>query len=180
MDLPGPDPALVEMWGHMNESRDWAAELDWRIQHWRMLNGEAIDFDAEEFRRLEQRLIEHAGRHDNPAAHARAAQGGLDRVVELQRVTVPTLVIEAPADPVNPPPHAAHLAAVVGKAHLVTIPGMGHALSRPVIEPLGAAILAHTTSADSCVGDSGPHQWRTDNLARLDCDRAALLRGKRA
>ncbi len=153
VELPGPDPALLEMWGHMNEPRDRKAELDWRVEHWRVLNGGAIDFDAEEFRRLEQRLIEHAGRHDNPAAHARAEQGSLDRGAELPRVTVPTLVIEAPADPINPPPHATHLAAVIGSARLVTIPGMGHALSRPVIEPLGAAILAHTTSVDSSGGD---------------------------
>jgi pimeloyl-ACP methyl ester carboxylesterase len=148
-DLPGPDPRLLAMWEHMAEPRDPEAELDWRVEHWRILNGEVLDFDADEFRRLEARLIRHAGRHDNPAAHARADQSGLDRGAELAHVTVPTLVIDAPEDPINPPPHAAHLARLITGAHLVTIPGMGHALGRPVIEPLAAAILTHTIDPDA-------------------------------
>lgn len=148
-DLPGPDPALVEFWSQMDADRDAAAELDWRVEHWRMLNGRVLPFDDAEFRELEQRIVEHAGRHDNPAAHARADQGGLDRGGELAAVTLPTLVIEAPEDPVNPSPHGAQLAAVIGGAHLVTIPGMGHALPNSVIEPVGAAILAHTGAVDS-------------------------------
>ena len=147
-ELPGPDPRLLAMWGHLGESRDREAELDWRIEHWRILNGDELDFDPAEFRHLEERLIEHAGRHDSPAAHARADQSGLDRGTELAQVTVPTLVIEAPNDPINPPPHATHLAETIGSAHLVTIPSMGHALGRPVVEPLAAAILTHTTGVE--------------------------------
>lgn len=148
-DLPGPDPALLEFWAQMENDRAAADELDWRVEHWRMLNGGVIPFDDNEFRRLEQRMIDHAGRHDNPAAHARADQGGLDRGSELADVTVPTLVIEAPEDPVNPPPHGAHLAAVIGGAQLVTVPGMGHALPHAVLDPVGRAILAHTGVVDA-------------------------------
>ena len=61
---------------------------------------------------------------------------------------VPTLVIEAPADPVNPPPHAAHLAATIGGSRLVTIAAMGHALNPAIIGALAAAILEHTTAVD--------------------------------
>ncbi|HEY8524594.1 MAG TPA: alpha/beta hydrolase [Acidimicrobiales bacterium] len=143
-DLPGPDPRLLALWEHMAEPRDLEAELAWRVEHWRILNGDVLDFDPDEFRSLERRLIDHAGRHDNPAAHARADQSGLDRGAELAGVTVPTLVIEATGDPINPPPHAAHLARSIGGAELVTIPGMGHALPSSVVEPLAAAIIAHT------------------------------------
>ena len=45
----------------MFEPRDREAEIEWRV----------IPFDAEEFRALERRSIAHAGRHDNPGAHAR-------------------------------------------------------------------------------------------------------------
>ena len=63
----------------------------------------------------------------------------------------PTLVIEAPLDPVFPPPHAAHLASLIPGARLVTIPRMGHALPSGVLPELADAILAHTTEADrSC------------------------------
>ena len=57
------------------------------------------------FRRLEECVVDHAGRHDNPAAHAHADQAGLDREAELADVAVPTLVVEAPEDPIKPPPH---------------------------------------------------------------------------
>jgi pimeloyl-ACP methyl ester carboxylesterase len=67
----------------------------------------------------------------------------------LAAVTVPTLVVEAPEDPVNPPPHAAYLAGRIGGARLVTIPGMGHALAAAVVPPLAEAILAHTAAADA-------------------------------
>lgn len=148
-DLPGPDPRLLALWEHMAEPRDREAELQWRVEHWRILNGDVVDFDPDEFRLLEERLIEHAGRHDNTAAHARADQSGLDRGAELAHVTVPTLVIDAPEDPIDPPPHATHLAETIGSAHLASIPGMGHALGRPVVEPLATAILAHTTRVDA-------------------------------
>ena len=151
--LPGPDPRLLAMWETMGEPRDLDAELAWRVEHWRLLNGDEVDFDADEFRRLEQRIIEHAGRPENPAAHARADQGGLERGAELAGVDVPTLVIEATADPINPPPHAAHLAETINGARLVTIPGMGHALGEPVVQPLTAALLGHTAEADAASDD---------------------------
>jgi pimeloyl-ACP methyl ester carboxylesterase len=142
--LPDPDPRLLALWQHMTEPRDVQAELDWRVAHWRLLNGAVLDFDADEFRSMEQRIIQYAGRHDNPAAHSRADPSGLDRGADLAAVTVPTLVIGGTADPVKPPPHAAHLAGLIPGARLVTIPDMGHALSRSVVESVSAAILAHT------------------------------------
>jgi pimeloyl-ACP methyl ester carboxylesterase len=147
-DLPDPDPRLLALWERMAERRDREAEIAWRLEHWRLLNGNALPFDPDEFRRMEERAIDHAGRHDNPAAHARADQTGLDRGEELAGVRTPTLVIEAPEDPINPPPHAAHLARAIASAELVTVPGMGHALGPTVLAPLADAILAHTAAAE--------------------------------
>jgi pimeloyl-ACP methyl ester carboxylesterase len=150
--LPDPDPRLLALWAEMGEPRDREAELDWRVAHWRILNGDAVAFDADELRRLEARIMDHAATHVNTAAHARADQGGLERAAELADVEIPTLVIEAPEDPINPPPHAAHLAGLIPGARLVTIPGMGHALSAPILASLGRAILTHTTTT---VDDAG-------------------------
>ena len=143
------DPTLVELWQHLGDPRDRGAEIKWRVEHWRLLNGGRLAFDAEQFRRMEERVVDHAGRHDNPLAHARADQRGLDRGAELDKVDVPTLVIEAPADPINPPPAAARLAAAIPTAELVSVPGMGHALPSDVLAPLAEAILAHTARADA-------------------------------
>lgn len=133
-----PDPRLLDLWEHLADERDREAELDWRVAHWRILNGDKLPFDAAWFRALEEACIDHAGTPRNAAAHARADQSGLAR--DLSRVTVPFLVIEAPEDPVNPPPNAAHLAAQVPGSELVTVPGMGHALS-PAVVPDLARIL---------------------------------------
>ncbi|KGI82719.1 esterase [Actinopolyspora erythraea] len=147
-ELPGPDPRILSLWERMGEEREPAEELAWRVEHWRMLNGGVLPFEPEEFRALEQRLAEHAGTHVADTAHARADVGGLDRAAELASVTTPTLVVEAPADPVNPPPHAEHLETVIAGSHRVVVPGMGHALSGAVIEPLAEAILRHTAAVD--------------------------------
>lgn len=143
------DPRLVELWRHLADPRDREAEIAWRVEHWRLLNGEQVPFDAEEFRQMEERVVGHAGRHDNPAAHARADQRGLARGVELADVEVPVLVLEAPADPINPPPSAARLADVLPEADLVTVPRMGHALPSAVLAPLADAVIAHTKRVDA-------------------------------
>lgn len=143
------DPRLLALWEHLADPRDREAEIDFRVEHWRVLNGDQLTFDEGEFRRLEERIIDHADRHDNPAAHARADQSGLDRGPELATVEIPTLVVEAPNDPINPPPAAQRIADAIPTARLVTIPGMAHALSHPVLGPLSDAILTHTTQVDS-------------------------------
>jgi len=147
-DLPGPDPKLLEMWRHMADERDRDAEIAWRIEHWRLLNGAVLPFDPEEFRELELRIIAHSDTWLNPAAHARTDPSGLDRAAELPHVQVPTQVIEAPEDPINPPPHAAHLAATLRAARLTTLAGMGHALNSVIIPPLAGAILDFTAEVD--------------------------------
>lgn len=149
--LPGPDPRLLALWQEMGEPRDQDAEIAWRIEHWRLLNGDELAFDTDEFAALERRIIEHAGTHHLETAHARAGQEGLDRGAELAAVTTPTLVIDAPEDPINPPPHAEHLAAKIAEAHLVTVPGMGHALSSAILEPLANAVLSHTATVDTAM-----------------------------
>ncbi|MBV8996779.1 MAG: alpha/beta hydrolase [Pseudonocardiales bacterium] len=166
IDLPEPDPRLLALWQHLADERDRAAEIDWRVEHWRILNGTVLPFDAEEFRELEERIIAHSGTVHNPAAHARADPSGLNRAGELARVQVPTHVIEAPEDPINPPPHATHLAATLGGARLTTIPGMGHALNSRIIQPLAETILKFTGEVDK------PEQARPTFHSAFDHERS--------
>lgn len=147
--LPEPDPRLLDLWQEMGEDRGPDEEIAWRIEHWRLLNGDTLPFDPEEFAALERRIVEHSGTHQLGTAHARADESNLDRGAELATVTTPTMVIDAPQDPVNPPPHAEHLAGKIHGSHRTIVPGMGHALSTAVIAPLTAAILTHTTTVDA-------------------------------
>jgi pimeloyl-ACP methyl ester carboxylesterase len=144
--LPAPDPALRRLWAEVDDPRDEQGELDWRVEHWRLLDGGGHPFDEAGFRAVEERGIAHRGSADPVTAHAHLDLAGLDRGAELATSAVPALVVEAPTDPVHPPPHAAHLAAAVGPggARLVRVAGMGHAISRAVGPALAAAVLAHT------------------------------------
>lgn len=151
-ELPGPGPALLAYWETMGQERDREAELAWRVEHWRLLAGTALPFDPAEFRALEEQVMDHAGTERGPVAHALADQSGLDRGAELAGNRVPTLVVEAPEDPINPPPHADVLAATIGAARLVRIPGMGHALPTAVHGPLAAAIEAHLAEVEARAG----------------------------
>jgi pimeloyl-ACP methyl ester carboxylesterase len=144
--LPAPDPALRRLWAEVDDPRDEQGELDWRVEHWRLLDGAGHAFDEAGFRALEERAIAHRGRPDPVTTHSRLDLAGLDRGAELAGSTVPVLVVEATADPVHPPPHAAHLAAAIGPhgARLVRVDGMGHAISRAAAPALAAAVLTHT------------------------------------
>ena len=150
---PPPSDELLAFWATMAEPRDDAAELAWRAEHWRRLNGDQLDVDPAEWVALEQRVAEHSGGLLPATPHAVADQGGLARGAELAGVAVPVLVVEAPADPAYPPPNAQRLADACGHARVVTIPGMGHALPPVVLDPLADAVEGLLAGAGG--GDRG-------------------------
>ncbi|MCE7080451.1 alpha/beta fold hydrolase [Streptomyces sp. ST2-7A] len=148
-EAPGFPPDLLALWEEMGAPRDREAEIDWRVRHWELLHnnpdGTGIPFDPEEFRRLEERIIAHAGHHRGPAAHAAAGTDGLDRGPELAAVPTPALVIDSPNDPLAGSARAHALAGALGNARLVTIPGMGHSLPGAVLPRLAELVLGHTS-----------------------------------
>lgn len=146
-ELPGIAPEVLELWSRPVEDQGPAAEVERRIEHWRVLAGDQLPFDAEHFRALEHRVIAHTGHHRTSTAHGRAEHDGMLRTEQLATNEVPSLVICAPTEPVFPPPHPQHIAQCVRGARLVEIPGMGHALPPAVQGPLATAILAHTGAA---------------------------------
>lgn len=153
-------PELLELWETMGEPRDREAELAWRVRHWEILNGGVLPFDAEEFRRQEERIIDHSGRHGTPTAHARAGHDGLDRAAEPSAATTPCLVIDSPADPLAGTDSARHLASLLGDASLVTVPGLGHTLPEVVVPQLAETILAHTAARAPEAGRPAAEQPR--------------------
>ncbi|WP_226350910.1 alpha/beta fold hydrolase [Pseudonocardia sp. ICBG601] len=158
-DLPGPTRDVRRMWQELGDPRDEAGELAWRVEYWRRVSGGVLPFDGVEFAARERRIMDHTGRVEPCTAHAQADLDGLDRGGELGSVTVPTLVVEAPEDPVHPPPHADHLAARIGAAaQLVTVDGMGHALPDLLCEPIAAVLLEHAAEAEEAEADPATPQ----------------------
>ncbi|UQA94624.1 alpha/beta fold hydrolase [Streptomyces halobius] len=146
-ELSWISPEVLEPWSRPVEDHGLEAEPDRRVAHWRVLAGGQLPFDADYFRSLERRIIEHTGHYRTSTAHSRAGHDGMLRTDQLARNEIPTLVIAVPADPVIPPPYPQHLAQVINGARLVEIPGMGHALPPAVHAPLADAIRAHTGTA---------------------------------
>lgn len=146
--VPGPTPEVLAIWQHLGQPRDREAEVAFNVEHWRVLSGAAAGgvFDEAEFRALEERVRDHAGDDGPTVAHAMADASDLARGAELAGATTPLLVVEAPLDPVFPPPNAAHVAGLVPGARLVMIPRLGHALPSALMPQLADAILAHTTA----------------------------------
>jgi len=143
--LPLPDPRVLQALARRAEpGRDREAELAWRIEEWRVLSGNELPFVETDFMRWEEKAIAHADTHQQPTAHAFATPFPVERGGELKSVTTPTLVIQAPRDPLNPPPHGRHLAELIPGARLAEIPGMGHALPSAVHRQLADLIIEHT------------------------------------
>jgi 10-carbomethoxy-13-deoxycarminomycin esterase/esterase len=108
-----------------------------------VLAGDVLPFDPEEFRRIEAAAIDHAGSPMPSTAHAQVRPVPTERGEELRRVRTPTLVIQGMEDPLNPPPHGCHLAALIPGATLVDVPGLGHALSSVAHRQIAKVILEH-------------------------------------
>jgi 10-carbomethoxy-13-deoxycarminomycin esterase/esterase len=143
--LPAPRREILDLWmDRAAPGRSPEDELNRRIAELRVLAGDALPFDEAEFRRWEQRSIAHAGTTLQPSTHGFADPVPTSRAAELAGVSTPTLVVQAPLDPINPPPHGRHLADLIPGARLLEVPGMGHALPSAVHGPLVAALLEHT------------------------------------
>jgi pimeloyl-ACP methyl ester carboxylesterase len=142
--LPKPPTALRRLLAELDDPRDHEGELAWRLAHDRLLHGSDLAFDAVEFRARHERAMAHAGTDEPVLAHVHLDVPA--RGAELRAVDVPTLVIEAPADPVFPPPSSAVLAGMLGRTGHERVPGMGHALSEAMSRPLADLVVNHTLS----------------------------------
>jgi pimeloyl-ACP methyl ester carboxylesterase len=66
----------------------------------------------------------------------------------LRGLRLPTLVIHGESDPLVPLAAGRATADAIADAQLLTIPGMGHDLPRPLFEPLATAIADHAAKAE--------------------------------
>ncbi|UJW34958.1 alpha/beta fold hydrolase [Saccharothrix sp. AJ9571] len=121
------------------------------IEFYRRLSGDQLPFDESELQQRLDRARAHAADEepveDHP--HGQIRQDWTERATDLAGITTPALVIEAPLDPIHPPPHARHLAESIPGARLTTIPGMGHYLAPAIHRPLTDAVTAHTLVSTS-------------------------------
>ncbi|MBE4739539.1 MULTISPECIES: alpha/beta fold hydrolase [Streptomyces] len=120
------------------------AHLALRLPLWRVLHGQVLPFDEEEYRAMERRVFERARDLAAGFHHTLAGAAGGDDTAALASVTAPTLVLHGTEDPMFPPAHAEATAAAVPGAELVMIEGLGHTLPSALDARLAEEILRHT------------------------------------
>jgi len=152
-DLPIPRPEVVSSF--QAPLKDPEAEIRRRVEQWKLLSAPGAAFDEADYIAREKADIQHSGVVPAPFAHALAAPVPLERGGELKHVGVPTLVIQAMEDPLNPPPHGQHLADLIPTAKLVGIEGLGHALPKPVFAKLASLLVSHWNGAEKAQVASG-------------------------
>ncbi|PID63506.1 MAG: alpha/beta hydrolase [Gammaproteobacteria bacterium] len=144
-DLPGPVPEVVTAF--KAPLADRSAEIARRVEQWRILSSPRMPFDSDDYAAREAADIDHSGSIPAPFAHAMAQPIPLERGLELKTSGVPTLVIQAADDPLNPPPHGRHIADLFGNAILVEMDGLGHALPRSHFAEILSTFVRHWKDA---------------------------------
>lgn len=123
---------------------DVESELERRVALWRELHGDELQFDASEYRRLEERAIAHAGTFLPATGHVRLGATPLPRGAEdLRKAETPALVLQASEDPFYPLGFGRHLAGLLPDARLLELDGMGHSIPAAMHSVLADAILEH-------------------------------------
>jgi pimeloyl-ACP methyl ester carboxylesterase len=147
-DLPPPAPQFLQhlAWraGAPSASRD--ERIAANVETWRVLNAEALPFDAAAARRFVEASYDRERDHWAPLHHDLAGrQMTADRLAPVSAISAPTLVIHGTDDPLVPPAHGRALAALVPGARFAPIPGMGHGFFSPGLPSrIGQLILQHT------------------------------------
>ncbi|WP_201745135.1 alpha/beta fold hydrolase [Aidingimonas lacisalsi] len=142
--LPLPNKEVLEaLAARAIPSGSMEEELDRRVNEWRLLSGDRLEFDESDFRLREQCCIDHAGTWAQPGNHAMATPVSLRRGQELSKVGVPALVIQGSEDPLNPPPHGKHIANLLPNGWLVEIDGLGHCLPKALLPRIADEIANH-------------------------------------
>ncbi|MET9251419.1 alpha/beta fold hydrolase [Nonomuraea sp. NPDC003709] len=147
--LPGPAPEFVAHYQGLMASpppADRRERIEAMIAEQRVLHGTGLPFDEDAARRLQERIFDRARDLDAVVNHrlAAMAQPDFEPVGVLDRVKVPTLVIEGTHEPAKPG-HGVIIAEGIPGARLMMVEGMGHTLPPEVHEELADAILAHTS-----------------------------------
>ncbi|GAA3156323.1 alpha/beta hydrolase [Planomonospora alba] len=118
------------------------------LETWKVIGSPGYPFDAERTARLAGLSYDRA--HD-PAGVARqlaAIMASPDRAPGLKELTVPALVLHGEEDQLVPLSGGIATADAIPGARLVTYPGMGHDLPRPLWPRFVSEIGDHTAAAE--------------------------------
>jgi pimeloyl-ACP methyl ester carboxylesterase len=118
--------------------------IEFRVGATRAFTGSRFTFDEALYRELiTENIVVRKG--FNPLAHQHQVAAVLasgSRLEELERISVPTLVLHGTEDPMVPPAHGAKCSQHIPGARLVWMEGVGHELPAGIMELMHREMLA--------------------------------------
>ncbi|MEV0232534.1 alpha/beta hydrolase [Nonomuraea sp. NPDC050786] len=150
MSTPGPsvapptEAALAALMARPPADRE--AVLAQAVRTWSVLGSPGFELDHERIRELAGLAYDRCFDPDGTARQLAAIMASPDRTELLAGVRVPTLVLHGEADQLIPVAAGHATAAAVPGARLVTYPGMGHDLPRPLWPSIVAEITKLTAT----------------------------------
>lgn len=147
--IPGPSLKVGLRMLRRPTTADRATLVEHSLQTWKLVASPAWPLSDDERRNLIERQFDRAHRPRGAARQLAAMLASGDRTPLLSRITAPTLVIHGEADCLVPVQGGQDLAARIAGARLETIPGMGHDLPEPLLEPIAGLVLGHLQAIDA-------------------------------
>lgn len=145
--LPGVERQVALHMLRRPATSDASTLLDYSMRTWRLIGSPAYQPTDEALR---EKIALSLRRSFYPAGHTRhmaAILASGDRVLVLQKITAPTLVIHGKADPLVPVAGGIDTAHLVRGAKLELIDGMGHDLPQPLLARFVDLISDHAGRA---------------------------------
>jgi pimeloyl-ACP methyl ester carboxylesterase len=147
-ELPAADPAVTgRLMMPPAQSREEAIERT--VENFKVIGSPGFDFDEQALRDRAARSYDRCFMPSGQARQMAAIVGQPNRVPELQKLEVPTLVVHGAADPLVPVEGGHDTANAIPGAELWLVEGMGHDLPKAIHAELADRISKLAGRADA-------------------------------
>lgn len=142
--LPPPPLEMRKTWMDMKQIPIESVEdrIALNLKNWKLCSG-AQGYNDQEFSDREKRNIARTKSFVAPFNHWPAMASWPDRLNDLQKVKVPTLVIHGGKDVVLPVEHGIATAKAIPGSTLVVVSEMGHCLSNFYVNQIAPLVILH-------------------------------------
>ncbi len=149
-----PRPSLAVMSATLarpKDAGDVAALHAWYCSYFRVLEGARYPSSDADLKSYVDASLARAYRPAGTARQTAAIVAASDRSALLRLIEVPTQVIHGDEDPLTHPDCGKDVAGKIPGARLVVMPGMGHALPKPLLPQIADLIHQHASAAQKTV-----------------------------
>jgi pimeloyl-ACP methyl ester carboxylesterase len=123
------------------------AQLEQRLECWRILNGRFAEFEEDLYRNLHLKFLRRQTNLEAMKHHIMVQINSENLLSSIpNQIRVPTLVMHGSQDVILPPDHGKALAAVIPHSQYLPIEGMGHVINQYFYDVILTALVQHARS----------------------------------